>query len=152
MLFFVCRSVISRSSLGCRSVMGFGSPQAYSLNNRTFRIGLLYPCYTLAFLLLYPCVSPGHTKPTTKLQKRTHTRKAYAHIFTKCKEIGAKIYELQSLVLHSVGDMPVSRAKEREKTAGEEKPQAEAMSAIFICGCSVMSRCASSTLYRLTSW
>jgi len=35
-------------------------------------------------------------KIRTKLQKKTYTRKAYTQKFTKCKILGAEIYEVQS--------------------------------------------------------
>ena len=46
---------------------------------------------------------------------------------------------------HSLGDWPVIVVNVRLKTEGEEKPQLEETSAIFISGCSVIRRLASST-------
>ncbi len=68
MLFFVCNlnqstffclflvPLVSRLSPARLSVMGYVLMRAYHLNNSTFRIGLLYPCYTIVncFVCLCP--------------------------------------------------------------------------------------------------
>ena len=49
------------------------------------------------------------------------------------------------LLIHSLGDIPVSRAKVREKTVGDENPVFVAISPIFISGAEAMSFFASTT-------
>ena len=74
------------------------------------------------FVDLFPFVSISHLKSAAKLLKISHVRNTYGQKFTQSRLKCRKIYALSIWLTHSRGKRPVSRAKTRAKTVGDENP------------------------------
>ena len=85
-----------------------------------------------------------HTLIAFKIRIPVLLSNSLAENLRKIKKLGYKFTQNQFFT-HSLGDWPVMVINVRLNTEGDEKPQLDETSAIFIPGCSLITRLASST-------